>query len=1189
MITTYTYQTYTRPAFIQPAYSVNGITVASNKTSEPNHRFVWDIYVDGVKVGRLKTLPSYLTYSSVEISDMIKNYVENEVIHSQPSGVPQDQILSTKDMVDNLTIDGGLVTIKVICGEEYKVNGVLTLFNGLDVEGEPAVYVCQFHSTYQAMDVNNNNSLYAESIGTGNQLNATQYDLLPKLNQAFGLTGDYVWVQSANIHTYDLWPFDNNFWRNSGVEYLSNSPLNRDIQEGLPTSVSYLEGQTIYLNGSTRFSDDNEFDSTYLTLGRAPGEYDENPLYRKNYNSYRNRVHTVGYEFIDPNGDVITEVKYQPESDIFGARYNQDFLFDKALPVYAETPNFKYDEFNQLNINTSLDYLKYEYFKNDFVIQMSEGSDYGDLYLSTDVDRYLGCFTESTPGDSVSYMDNDEICNFKGPTEILVRLKEGSDPQYSDHPMNTCCDINKLGYLPDGWYLNGAWYSGIPSPLTITFREPENRIGNVFFRAAGSNSSARVFYEGVEIAVLNSPSESVYFEMTGTSNEYTVDLYIDPSCDFWSLNQQPVCYLEEGELNSTSFEPAMLPVDYSAFTIDYNSAGDSKTATYTTQAYSEYFNNKGTGKNLAPGSIHADIVSGSNFFIPEPIDVNDDGIIVGVDNNLGDYQLGRYSFIMAPSLKVYSFELQRFLRTSELEQITGRSLESVNYRNIFEKPVLDILNCDVLNVREDKQWKEIGITWTLSEVGSATAAFGKMLILPSVYYGRSFTGMTPPKFYTRRHRVMYGNDKSLRGAKSYKVKTYDNASNMNLIYNTFSDSGSFTENTNGFVTSGGIVPLVGNDYQPYLWSTSTQGFQFGTAGDGGGQGQGFSNNVLRETMNIPSPIDTVLLAPSLGTSMNVSAEMQYLSYAVQGNNQSMTYDTDYENPNFMSYVSCMVFVSGDPQPSDPSNPSYIYFENFPVNGSGGVSQQVIYRPEDCGKWVRVYRAAIFPKNATTVNFGAVPRLRLDASGGVNNNLWDGREIYISDLKVSFDFSELEGLTERDDVVNHHYGKELRQTNINEEPHYNISSDLLRNEAYSVHWLNPYGAWDNYRFKGRSIKEVATSRERRGTGLDKTGNLQGSYVQSLQSYGGSIDYKVNANDIYELTSTFLTQEEREWMEDLIISPKAFIYDEHSNGFMRVNILTKKYTTINKNNQKLYQLKLEVSVSAERRTQQVLGKY
>ena len=83
-------EVYKKPSFIQPAYSINGATTQSDKTGEPNHRFLFDVYVNDEKVARVKSLDSYLNYASVEISDILKNYVESEYAHATPRPSPDD-------------------------------------------------------------------------------------------------------------------------------------------------------------------------------------------------------------------------------------------------------------------------------------------------------------------------------------------------------------------------------------------------------------------------------------------------------------------------------------------------------------------------------------------------------------------------------------------------------------------------------------------------------------------------------------------------------------------------------------------------------------------------------------------------------------------------------------------------------------------------------------------------------------------------------------------------------------------------------------------------------------------------------------------------------------------------------------------------------------------------------------------
>ena len=90
-----------------------------------------------------------------------------------------------------------------------------------------------------------------------------------------------------------------------------------------------------------------------------------------------------------------------------------------------------------------------------------------------------------------------------------------------------------------------------------------------------------------------------------------------------------------------------------------------------------------------------------------------------------------------------------------------------------------------------------------------------------------------------------------------------------------------------------------------------------------------------------------------------------------------------------------------------------------------------------------------------------------------------------------------------------------------------TGDLLRNEAHSLFWLNKFGTWDDYRFRARSLKTTEVKRTTRSTGLDKLGTLNDTYVRGKQEFGDTINYSLQATDIYELTTDYINQEEREW--------------------------------------------------------------
>ena len=204
----------------------------------------------------------------------------------------------------------------------------------------------------------------------------------------------------------------------------------------------------------------------------------------------------------------------------------------------------------------------------------------------------------------------------------------------------------------------------------------------------------------------------------------------------------------------------------------------------------------------------------------------------------------------------------------------------------------------------------------------------------------------------------------------------------------------------------------------------------------------------------------------------------------------------------------------------------------------------------------------------------------DAFNNCNIGISDVR-MYFIPLNVENTKAVIQG------YVNRHYANQFYQINRFKETYYKKFNDLKMNNAYSLYWLNPYGQWDNYRLTGKSSKTIDTNRNQRGVGLDKTGDLQYFYGRVKQTYGDNIDFNVNATEIYELRSDYLKDAERTWLEECMVSPKMFLLDESTGYYQRVNNLTGDYTNFVQKNNKLYQLSLEVQVSQERRTQQVLG--
>ena len=450
-----------------------------------------------------------------------------------------------------------------------------------------------------------------------------------------------------------------------------------------------------------------------------------------------------------------------------------------------------------------------------------------------------------------------------------------------------------------------------------------------------------------------------------------------------------------------------------------------------------------------------------------------------------------------------------------------------------------------------------------------------------------------------RFRLVYGTDKPLRNANNYKLNVYDYDNHYNLIEEDYGNGGKFIYNYNNWVTPLLSTPGVWTpgDAIPY-WTYGVNGNYFGNEGQ---TGSGYLNTYQEQRM-MSGLINGISTTPGTYTMFGTNGgafrqgqdtlAMSYLlkygssEFIYQSNNITTAYQQKFGARIYVQ-ASCMVLVEDTPEAVDFT---YLSLSDI-VTGSNLTFSQEIYRAQDKGRWKRIHTTIGIPVSqfvedpSTTlhsyVNLLVTTNLSTDA------NVWNGNYINITDFKIHYLFDETAGLSLIDNGAHKVYTKNLTKLNWNREPHFTFSGDMLRNEAFSLYWLNPYGAWDDYRFKGRSLKTTQVSRESRGLGLDKTGTLNSDAVRVRQNFGDSISYKTTAYETYELTSDYLTDTEREWMEELFTSPKHYIYDEDKKWFIRVNLLNKEYSTIKKNNQKLYQIKIEVQVSSERRTQQVLG--
>lgn len=133
MITQVTY----RPTVRTPAYNPIIWSCLSNKISQADFKYVFDVYINDIKVNRIKQRPNPSGYGMIDVSTLVQGYID-----PQSNGTPLTQGETEINWQigqvfhDNLNLSKH-VYLKV--GEEYTVNGVTRIYvGGADVPGEPS-------------------------------------------------------------------------------------------------------------------------------------------------------------------------------------------------------------------------------------------------------------------------------------------------------------------------------------------------------------------------------------------------------------------------------------------------------------------------------------------------------------------------------------------------------------------------------------------------------------------------------------------------------------------------------------------------------------------------------------------------------------------------------------------------------------------------------------------------------------------------------------------------------------------------------------------------------------------------------------------------------------------------------------------------------------------------------------------
>ena len=150
--------------------------------------------------------------------------------------------------------------------------------------------------------------------------------------------------------------------------------------------------------------------------------------------------------------------------------------------------------------------------------------------------------------------------------------------------------------------------------------------------------------------------------------------------------------------------------------------------------------------------------------------------------------------------------------------------------------------------------------------------------------------------------------------------------------------------------------------------------------------------------------------------------------------------------------------------------------------------------------------------------------------------------------------------------------------------FNVSDDCARYDKYRLHWLNRLGGYDSYTFdlvskKNIDIEKKTFKKQLGSLTIQNSGAASFSYQNSDRQ---DSQYYTKYKNRTLITSDWLTNDESDWLSELMTSPSVF-WERGSNDFVAVNINANTYEIKNNKVDKIFNHTLEFSLSFDEFTQ------
>jgi hypothetical protein len=138
----------------------------------------------------------------------------------------------------------------------------------------------------------------------------------------------------------------------------------------------------------------------------------------------------------------------------------------------------------------------------------------------------------------------------------------------------------------------------------------------------------------------------------------------------------------------------------------------------------------------------------------------------------------------------------------------------------------------------------------------------------------------------------------------------------------------------------------------------------------------------------------------------------------------------------------------------------------------------------------------------------------------------------------------------------------------------IKEECTRHDIYYLHFLNVLGGYDTFSFTGAPSQNIVSDKS---FYTKRLGEWSGTTFGFSVEQRGTTQYATTSKKTIKLVSDWITEEQSEWLQEMVSSPDAYIVNSTSDALIPINIIDTNYQIKTIARDRLFNLELTIELS------------